>query len=178
MFKVSPDGALGSLIWWDVSLLMAGAGTGWALRILLPTQIILWFYYLWVIFQCDVLSLILFEFYVFLFLEPLFFLELYSSIPWETRHWIYFKLENKLDLKIFSLGYLPWVWGLRVISFHKRIIFYAIKINVTVFGENTLLNAPKTLRWYNSPSKIVIDLDRRVICRDRVSSAGNSPRVM
>ena len=44
MFKASPDGALGSLIWWDVSLLMAGAGTGWALRILLPTQIILWFY--------------------------------------------------------------------------------------------------------------------------------------
>jgi len=40
VLKARLDGALGSLGWWEVSLPMAGGGTGWALR-LLPTQTIL-----------------------------------------------------------------------------------------------------------------------------------------
>ena len=43
VLKARPDGALGNLVWWEVSLSMAGGvGIRWSLRSL-PTQTILWF---------------------------------------------------------------------------------------------------------------------------------------
>ena len=42
VLKARLDGALGRLVWWEVSCPWQGVGTGWALRAL-PTQTILWF---------------------------------------------------------------------------------------------------------------------------------------
>jgi len=40
VFKARLDGALGSPVWWEVSLPMAGGGTRWALRSLLAQTIL------------------------------------------------------------------------------------------------------------------------------------------